>query len=144
MINFLLILLMCIPTLLAVAGLTSVIIGEGSQRFFNGMKFQLSAGILQLAYAFLIAIPLEWNWMRLSTAFMLLSGAYMWKCFGDAAKRNEIESARHEARYQEMAAKKIAKDLELPWVDVLTAEREHAKLLADLEKTYLEGKQNGS
>jgi lysylphosphatidylglycerol synthetase-like protein (DUF2156 family) len=143
MFDIAMIVLMIIPNALAIAGLITVMTVQGSKGLFRAMKLQASAAIVQIIYAFIIAIPLDWEWVRLATALMFACGAFMWHTFGNAASKVEAEATRRENRHQELETKKLAEDLGLPWVDVLTAEREQVKLIADLEKTYLEGKQNG-
>lgn len=143
MVDFLFILLMVIPLLLAVIGIGFVVIPKANN-FFIGAKLYAFAAVTQVFYAFMISIPLEWEWHRLSTALMFAASAYMWASFGGRAKRAEIAEAEREQRYQAEETKRLANNLGLAWADVLTYEQEQAKILVELEKTYQEGKQHGS
>ena len=101
-----------------------------------GRNILIASVIAKAAYVAVISVQLDFAWHRVFLIILMAAVAYLWHKIYKAKKTQEANEADRKAKYAAYEAKKLAKDLDFPWPDQLTHERETARLMSEVEDAW--------
>lgn len=131
--------LMALPTVLQFAGIVYLFLhfkNLNSGVWKVGRNILIASVIAKVIYVVAISIQLQFEWQRVALVILMAVIAYSWHRIYLTRRKTEIAQAEQKALNAERNAKRLAKDLDFPWPDQLTHERETARLMSEVEDAW--------